>query len=384
MRILHIATRHRVGGAERNLMGLIAREVALGHDVEVALGEERTDVGFGEVPVRAVAQLQREISPLADVRAVKRIRDLILRGGYDVVHTHQSKAGVVGRIAAARSGAYVIHSVHMPSFGDGYRRAESRAFVAAERLCARATQEYVFVGREIRDMYVARGVADESRATLLRSPVPISRLLASRDDGRQKDALRKRLIRGPIDAVVVAIVSALDARKRVDLAIRMLAPILRAGRVYLVIAGEGPEDGAIRELIRAEGLVDSVQMLGHVAEVDDVFIAADVLVHTSRVEGVPQVVIQALAGGLPVVATEAEGLREVGDAAIRVLDRTGVGLAEAVLAVAANPPKAVAPEALRDWDPRVVQHEVDRWIRRVENRATSSSPLRIREAAYTR
>jgi glycosyltransferase involved in cell wall biosynthesis len=89
--------------------------------------------------------------------------------------------------------------------------------------------------------------------------------------------------------------------------------------------------------------------LGHVEDPAEVLAGADLLMHAATVEGVPQVIIQALAAGRPVVATDVTGLREVGDASVVVLPSSGAGLAASVLETIRHPPPQVELESLRPW-----------------------------------
>src|SRR5437763_16414839 len=125
LRILHVATRHRVGGAERNLLYTVSRELERGFEVHVAVGTSdlRTDFPPG-VRLYPLPDLVRAVSPAADRRALNRIKSLIRTERFDVVHTHQSKAGALGRAAARGLVPVVLHTVHMSSFGPAYGRAQ--------------------------------------------------------------------------------------------------------------------------------------------------------------------------------------------------------------------------------------------------------------------
>ena len=107
-----------------------------------------------------------------------------------------------------------------------------------------------------------------------------------------------------------------------------------------------------------QGVSHAVHLLGHVEDVRPLLAAADVVAHTSVVEGVPQVVIQALAAGLPVVATDAVGLREVRPAPITVVSRSGNGLARAVSRRMASRAAPVPLEALMPWTTTVIDQQL--------------------------
>jgi glycosyltransferase involved in cell wall biosynthesis len=125
----------------------------------------------------------------------------------------------------------------------------------------------------------------------------------------------------------------------------------------LAIAGEG-DQGPLLKLADRCGISDRLKLLGHVPNPESVMAAADVMVHASDAEGVPQVVIQALAAGKPVVATEVIGLREVDDANIAIVPLSGTGLAEAVKSAIEAPAPAVAATALSQWSPPAIERDI--------------------------
>jgi glycosyltransferase involved in cell wall biosynthesis len=194
---------------------------------------------------------------------------------------------------------------------------------------------------------------------VIRSPIDIDRFAAARDVvGSARDALRERFGVRPGAKVAVA-VGALEARKRHALILGELAGLIRAGQVDLVIAGDGPERESLGRLAASLAPEGGVRLLGHLSDVPDLLAASDLLVHASTAEGVPQVVIQALAAGLPVVATEVVGLREVPDAPVRVLPSDGAGIASAVQRVAEGPPQPAVPlSALDAWRPSSVEDQI--------------------------
>jgi glycosyltransferase involved in cell wall biosynthesis len=357
-------------------VNLVERELARGHEVHVAVGADGYVASFpGEATVHVLRCLKREISPVYDVLAIRRLRSLVRRHDFDIVQTHQSKAGVVGRVAAARSAAMIVHTLHMGSFGPGYAPLASRMFLAAERYCARVTDHFVSVGEELRDRYLRAGVGRPEQFLLLRSPVDIERYTPLRvASARERSGHRERL--GLHEGVPVAVsIGALDRRKRHDLLIEQLAPQLAAGRLQLLIAGEGPEQERLVALADRLEVATNTFFLGYVEDVRPLLAVADVLVHAAQVEGVSQSVVQALAAGVPVVATEVEGVREVPHAPVRAVCSDGAGLANAVAAVVAGERAApVSVEALTPWTPKAVDTALDRYYDLIETQLGRKSP----------
>ena len=350
MRILHIATRHRRGGAERNLAHTTAWEVRQGHEVHLAVGRDSlvSEMPAGVTP-HLVPELVRAISPVGDPAAYVALRRLIRRGRFDLVHTHQSKAGVIGRLAARGNAGRIVHTIHMASFGPAYNPVASASFLAAERLCARFTDRIVCVGGELRRMYLQAGVGRADQFLVIRSPIEVSPFAALRT-ATTEDRLAARVAFGLDPHVPVAlVVASLEPRKRVDLVIRELAPRLSGQELALAVAGDGRQRESLVALVGELGLGQAVRFLGHLDEVVQLMGAADLLVHAATVEGVPQVVIQALAAGVPVVATDMMGLREIEGAPIRIVPRPGAGLGEMVGLVLGQRPDPLPIDALEPW-----------------------------------
>lgn len=350
MRILHVATRHRRGGAERNLLHTALWETGQGHEVHLAIGRDSIP---SELPaaltVHVVPSLVRDVSPLRDLLALRALRHLIADRRFDVVHTHQSKAGVLGRLAARGIAPVIVHTIHMAPFGPAYGPAASAVFVRAERLCARWTDVIISVGEELRSGNLAAGIGRPAQYTVIRSPIDVAPFAAVRTQPAEARLAARHQLGVDGSRKLAVVVASLEPRKRVDLILRELAPLVRDSELALAIAGDGPERDRLADQATALGVSDRVHFLGHVSHIPELLSAADLLVHAATVEGVPQVTVQALAAGVPVVATEMIGLREVPGASIRIVPSSGDGIRGGVVSVLAEPPVPVAIEAFEAW-----------------------------------
>lgn len=356
MRILHVSTRQRRGGAERNLTATIAWEMAQGYDVHLAIGADSLASEFPSgAAVHVIPALVRAVSPLQDFRAYLALRHLIRVGRFAIVHTHQSKAGVLGRLAARGQGNQVVHTIHMASFGPAYNRFASILFMIAERLCARFTTRLVSVGTELVAIYRAAGIGREGQYVVIRSPIDIKGLVTIRDATRESRDRARSALGMPTSLPVALVIASLEPRKRVDLVIRALAPLLTEKRIQLAIGGDGPQREHLQTLAGRLAIDREVHFLGHITNIPQAMNACDVLVHAATVEGVPQVVIQALAAGVPVAATEMIGLREIPEAPVFIGAASGRDLADVVLDALASPGKLVPVHALDEWRQRSVE-----------------------------
>ncbi len=356
MRVLHVETRHRRGGAERNVAHTIAWELAQGFEVHLAVGRDSLN---DELPpgatVHLLPDLVRSVSPPQDMRAYRAIRRLIRRHRFDVVHTHQSKAGVLGRLAARGQAPVILHTIHMASFGPAYNPIASAGFKWAERLCALWSTRIVSVGRELTAMYRAAEIGTDEQYVVIRSPMELvgfENVRAMTPAARA--AARSRFGLQP-EAPVALVLASLEPRKRVDLILRSLTARASAGQIQLLIGGDGPERPSLEALARRLAIADRVVFAGYIEDVPPAFAAADLLVHAATVEGVPQVVIQAFAAGIPVAATEMIGLHEVDQAPVEVAAVDGHDLDQAVGRALARPRDVVGQGVLRQWAPDSVR-----------------------------
>lgn len=376
MRILHVETHHRWGGTERNLLHTAEWQQLRGHEVHLALmgadGSCLHPVPAGELRVHKVPGAATLRDHRGHVLAMRELGRLVRRWQFDVVHTHKSTSGILGRLAARGHARAIVHTVHMASFGPGYPRTASGAFRAAERYCARFTDFIITVGHDLRDRYLGAGIGEASQYRVIRSPIDLEPFIAARSMPESERAqLRSSLGLSP-DASTLLAAGLLERRKRHELMLKRLRPLLARGAAQLIIAGEGPEKGALRSLSRELGVAGSVRLLGYRRDLPALFAISDTLVHTSRVEGVPQVVIQALAAGVPVVASEVEGLREVPAAPLTIVARDARDLAAAVessLDRQASEPSDASE--LAEWSVECVETELERFHAALEARVAA-------------
>jgi glycosyltransferase involved in cell wall biosynthesis len=308
-----VITRLELGGAQQNTLYCTAHHdrarfaPALIAGAGGILDDEARRIEGAHVDL--VPWLRHPVSPVADLRAILRLRRMFHERRYDLVHTHSSKAGILGRIAArlARVPA-VVHTVHGWSFNDTQPGPLRASYVGLERLAARWTNRIVVVAAGDRDKGLTHGIGAEERYAVVRSgidPTLYERPSASRE------AIRRQL--GFVqDQVVVGTVACLKPQKApLDFVRAAALAHARDGRLRFVVAGDGELRGAMERLIGEEKLDGVVHLLGWREDVPDLLHALDVFLLTSRFEGLPRSVLQAMAAGVPVVATAVDGTPEI-------------------------------------------------------------------------
>jgi glycosyltransferase involved in cell wall biosynthesis len=308
-RVLHIITRLDRGGSEQRLRDVL-QTVPGHHDVVIGRASDPNEVAriADDAEVSWNQSLLREVDPVADARAFRQLVAQAREGRYDVVHTHQAKSSMLGRAAAAAARIPIVyHSASMASFGPGYGTWESRGFALAERVTAPMVRRFFVVGRDLKERLRRVGVA-ERRLDIVRSSLDLAPFTPPDPDGRR--SARQAFGLDP-DAPVLCYVGSLDPRKGVtllpDLA-RQLRERVDPGATLLV-AGEGPLRDELAAGFAAHG--SGARLLGYIPNVAELMQAADAIVLPSSAEGVPQVLVQAMACGLPFAAYDVDGVAEL-------------------------------------------------------------------------
>ncbi len=359
VRVLHVITMLEPGGAQRNTLDTVAMldrgvfEVALAcADEGELLPEARALAG---VELFELRRLRREVRPLADLRAIAELRRVIRRVRPQIVHTHSSKAGIVGRLAASRERVpVVVHSIHGFGFGSHQPAPVRAAFLAAERLAARRTTAFVAVSRRNLEQGVKLGLFPAERARVIRSGVD----LAAFRDHRGGDAVRREL--GiPAAAAIVLQVACFKPQKAPERFVELAAALApRFPTAHFVLVGDGGLRGVLERLRNAAGLDRRLHLPGWRSDVPALLDAAAVVTLTSRFEGLPRVVVEALAAGVPVVAMAVDGVPEVvrdGENGFLTAPGDAGAIAAKVAAILGDPAlrarlAARAPEGLDEFE----------------------------------
>ena len=278
-------------------------------------------------------ELHRSVHPLADLRARRALRRLIEQLEPDVVHTHSSKAGVLGRLAATAAGTPVVHTVHGWSFHDGQPRAVRRAVVELERYLAARTDRLVVVTDVDARLGLEAGIGRREQYRTVRSAVDIDGIAQRTADG---STVRHELGLDP-SAFVVGSITRLASQKDPETLVTGFAAFAAtAPDAVLVVVGDGPLAETIVVRVAELGLQDRVHLLGARGDAAGLLGAFDVFVSPARWEGLPRTVLEAAVAGVPIVTTPVGGVPEVVEhdrsgLLVEVGDSAGLGEALSVL-----------------------------------------------------
>lgn len=319
LRVMHIITRLIIGGAQENTL-LTVEDLQHEHGDEVLLvtgpavgpeGDLFDRVHARGTPYALVPELRRAVSPLADRRAYGQLRRLIEQWRPDVVHTHSSKAGILGRAAAAAVGVpVVVHTVHGSPFHPYERPWRNVLYRAAERWAARRCHGLIAVSAAMRSLYLEAGIGVPERFAVIYSGMEVERFVRRPP---QTDALRARLGLRPGDVVIGKVARLFHLKGHPYVLEAAVEVIRRVPQVKFLFVGDGILRSRFEAQIRRLGLEDHFRFTGLVRpeEVPAYLHAMDIVVHCSLREGLARVLAQAKLAGKPVVAFRLDGAWEV-------------------------------------------------------------------------
>lgn len=318
MRVTHVITRLIVGGAQENtvssVLGLRERP---GLEVDLISGPTHGSEGSLErclenIPaaLTVTPNLVREVHPIRDCAALRDLTRLFRARRPDIVHTHSSKAGILGRLAAHRAGVPVIvHTVHGPPFGRFQGWLANTLFTATERYAASKTTHFVTVADAMTRQFLAAGIGGPEQFTRIFSGFPIEAFVEAHNDLN----VRARLGLRPDDFVVGKIARLFELKGHDDLF--SAAPRLIQGcpRIKFLLVGGGPWRGRFEATVRKLGVEKHFVFAGLVppSQMPAMVGIMDALVHLSYREGIPRALPQAMAARKPVVAYDCDGAAEV-------------------------------------------------------------------------
>lgn len=328
LKILFIITRLIQGGAQKMALSMAEQLSRKGHSVVLACGPQAGVEGSllplarkMNIEVIVVNGLVREEHPLKDFLAMASLYWLIDGRKFDVVHTHTSKAGIIGRIAARMAGVpVIIHSSHGHVFSPGAnipgvsnRKLMTKVFWLAEKIVAGMCHRIVTLTEMEKQDWIKLGLAPASKIEVLYNAIPLEEFDPDSVSAGEKTRFKSSLGLEPFHKIVT-ITGRLTSEKGHDYLLEAIK--LVAGKipdVRLLIAGEGPERPDLEMLARKYGITQNVVFLGLRDDVKHILAISDLFVLASRYEGFGLVLLEAMAMRVPVIATGVGGVPEIID-----------------------------------------------------------------------
>ncbi len=305
---VRLITRLNVGGPARQAL-LLTRELQADFPTILAAGDPTAvegELSDPLVPVRRLP-LVRPLHAASDARAVAAVRRLLGETGARLLHTHMAKAGTVGRVAArtmAGSRPRTIHTFHGHVLEGYFNPGVQRAFIEVERALARRTDALLAVSPEIRDALQSLGIGRRREFHVIPLGLDLDPFLAVHQPA---GSLRGQLGLGD-DQPLVGVLGRLVAIKAIEV---LLDAMVSLPGVHLAVIGDGDQREMLVGRSAELGLAGRVHFVGWSPDVPAALSDLDVVALTSRNEGTPVALIEALAAARPVVATDVGGVSHV-------------------------------------------------------------------------
>jgi glycosyltransferase involved in cell wall biosynthesis len=308
IKIAHLQLLPLLSGVQRSMLDFLLRLDRKRYDITVICKEEgdltqalrRAEIRFHIIP-----SLQRPIHPVADMKALRALYRLFRRDKYDVIHTHSSKTGLLGRLAGRLAGVpHIFHTVHGLPFHEFSGKSKTWIYSLIERWAGRFSDKVVFVNNEERELMVRKGLLSSGQVVTIYNGVDLHKV-AQWNTAANRVAFRKHYAI-PEQSFVVAFVGRLWEQKDPQ----TLAQIIDRCQdlpVTFLIVGDGPYLESFRQTYRPPS---RVIMTGWLEECYRMYPAIDVLVLPSLWEGLSVTLIEAMAFGKPLIASNIKGNRE--------------------------------------------------------------------------
>jgi glycosyltransferase involved in cell wall biosynthesis len=325
IKIAHVITRLIIGGAQENTLLSVEGLSALDdYGVDLITGPALGPEGSlmeralaNNISVKIVPELRRNINPMLDMIAFFKLFRMLKRNGYTIVHTHSSKAGILGRMAAFCAGIpYVVHTIHGLPFHEYQNRFINHVYVFLERACARLSTCVITVCPEMTKKALAKGIGRKEQYETVWSGIECApyKTLIERTD----TLIRERFHIAP-DAIVIGKIARLFHLKGHCYLIDAAEKIIRQyPETIFLLVGDGILRESLEKRVQVLGISKNFIFAGLVAprEIPRYINAMDIVVHLSLREGLPRVVPQAFLLKKPVVAYDIDGAKDIIDKGI--------------------------------------------------------------------
>ncbi|MEL7567676.1 MAG: glycosyltransferase family 4 protein [Dehalobacterium sp.] len=305
MRILQIVTLSEVGGAQKVLFNIVAGLYKKGFEFHVACapGGELVEwlQGLG-VRVFEMPELVRPIKPFTDLKALMKLRKLIMSEKYDLVHCHSSKAGIVGRLAAwLQDVPRIVFTVHGWGVNSQQSAMGQVLLGTAERVAGWVSTDVVCVSKA--DYRLGKKFIDQKKLSVIYNGVERSEV--------RRGKLRQELGLSEND-IVIAMAARLKKPKEPLLFLQVAEKLIKTqgDNIHFILVGDGPLRGECEDFIGERKLGGQVHLLGTREDLIDLYSDFNIFVLLSSWEGLPLTICEAMRAGLPVVASRVGGVEE--------------------------------------------------------------------------
>ncbi|MEJ7614710.1 MAG: glycosyltransferase family 4 protein [Candidatus Fervidibacter sacchari] len=318
LKVLHVITRMIIGGAEWNTLYTCQLLNRSRYEPLLATGPETGPEGSlieateaSGIPVFIVPDLIREIDLKRDLKALVQLIRLYRQLEVDIVHTHTSKAGILGRLAGRLAKVpVVIHTVHGFAFTAPLPKWQRQLYITLEKMAGRWCDALIFISKPLMAEAGKLGIGDPKTYAYIPSGIDTKAFQNGNNNGNRE---LKRRILGLTDHVpVIGTVSRLVRDKGLELILEAAAQLKAKGlKFHMVWVGDGPMRAELERLAQKLGVADRLSITGMCTDVPSWISCFDIFVLPTMWEGMGRVFLEAQAAGVPVIGTKVGGVPDV-------------------------------------------------------------------------
>jgi len=346
LKILEIITLFSIGGATETVVSIASGLKKKSLDVDIITGpnvelegnmyEEASRLGLN---VKTLPTMKREIHVFQDLITIYKLYKVIKCGNYTLIHTHSSKAGILGRWAARLAGVKnIVHTVHGWGFNDSQNPTLKSLIVFLERITAFITSKIVCVTSMDVEKGLDKKIGHRNQYIVIRSGIDLNRFS---DISNVDNEVRKNLNINDNEFTIGTITRFSSQKAPMD-TILAFNEVIKKGykNTRLIMVGDGPLLIDSKILTRNLFLSDKIIFTGIRDDIPEILKTFDVFVLSSLWEGLPRVIPQAMASGIPVIATNIDGNSDIiknSVTGILVEPRNPIQLSEAIIFIIENP-----------------------------------------------
>ncbi|MDD5772636.1 MAG: glycosyltransferase family 4 protein [bacterium] len=312
-KIIQIITKLELGGAQAIVLDLCRKLISEKNEVVLITNDEGVLVPdakkIEKLKIYFLPELDRKITPLKDLKCFNKIKNIIKEEKPDIVHTHSSKAGILGRFAARSNKVPVIvHTIHGFAFNDYQGYLTRKLFIILEKLTANFTDRLIAVSYDVMEKGLKENIGVKEQYKVIYNGVDVNLLQNINIDRSIKI---KELGLDP-NIPIVGMVACLKPQKAPGDFIKMANMILENHqKSQFILAGDGILRDEVEFLVKRYKLEKNVRLLGWRRDLPELLSIMDVFVLTSLWEGLPLTVLEAMAAGKPVVINKIDGNKDI-------------------------------------------------------------------------
>jgi glycosyltransferase involved in cell wall biosynthesis len=316
LRVAHIITQLELGGAQRNTLYTIGHLDKSRFEPTLLCGPGGLldeEAKRGSWTTIEIPSLIRQVHPIKDARALYEIYKQLRRLKPHIVHTHSSKAGILGRIAAYLAGVpVIIHTFHGFGFTPGQSPFVRHFFVRLERCCAHLSTHLIFVSKANQKEAAQLHIGTEKPSSLIRSGIEIKKLSSPSPEGSTPSKNIRREQNIPEEAWMVISVGNFKPQKNPMDLVRVAEKVLAEDRsIHFVFAGDGELRKMVQTYAEALEIAAHIHFLGWRQDIPQILTESNCFFLTSLWEGLPRALVEAYAAGLPAVAYAVDGVQDI-------------------------------------------------------------------------